>query len=205
MSNPLNQLIFRISRSKELEEIIWTLQNYRFLRGWTSKIILPSFAQIFISKIKQSKDQPFSEKILRLSKEQPLDDKIIENLDKELSKVYDSKLYHKIRSEVEMRWSKVEKPFFKIVGGISQCQVRSTYYCYIGIYGGGGSFGRKNQIYVRVNPKEINDLKYVCYTIMHELIHLMIEKTADNQKWPHRQREGFVDKIIKTTELKKLL
>jgi len=188
-----NKLSFRLSKKKEFEGILWTFSHLSFLRKWSSQIVLPQFSKPLMRALRTSPWKIDSDRKTR------------KRLLGELNTLYNPKQCRDILAVVERGWRKIEKRFFKAVSREPNLCLRKTYVCYLTFYGGEGSFGQKNQIYVRMNPDIPSDLRLANYTIMHELIHLMLETDDKACDTSQPARERFVESIIEKPSIRRLL
>lgn len=194
-------VFFRISKKKkEVEEILWTYSNRSFLKKYVSGLILPEFSASLKKKLIDLKSMGVTEPI-RLSKNTR------SLFLKEFRSLYSVGKYKSVTDKVEKKWRKIERSFFEEIVALSipELRLRNRFFCYITFYGGGGSYGRDNQIYVRANPDIPNDFHFVNYTIMHELIYLMFEPFVQKKNLPQLDKEKFVESVVEKPQILKLL
>jgi predicted metal-dependent hydrolase len=196
------RLAFCISKKKEIEEILWTFSHLSSLRRWASKIVLPPFSKLLTRRLQSLVRRKSS---LEPKSEMKLDQKTYALFIKEFNLLYNRKQYQNTLNFVERKWRRIECQFFKTISSMSNLRVRRRYICYLTFYGGGGSFGRNNQIYVRVNPKIKSDRRFANYTIIHELIHLMLEPYATKHGFSQEEKEHAVESIVKSPPIRKPL
>jgi len=182
-----------------MEGIIWTFAHLPKIRKMSSDVILPPFSR------------SLSRRLLALhSMRSRWEGRILVPAEmkrafvKEFSGICRVNEYRKNVKSVRRQWRLIEREFFKQVRLLSIAPAAKTYRCYVTFYGGGGSFGRKREIYVRLNPSIPNDLRYANYTIAHEIIHLLVEPTARKKNLSPLAREHLVDGIIERPPLRRL-
>ena len=190
---------FLFSKQREIEGIIWTFAHISKIRKISSDIILPPFSNSLSHRllVLQSSHNQWEGRI-------PVPAEVKKVFMREFSGICHANEYQKIIKSVRKQWRSIEKKFFKGIQPLSTVPVAKTYRCYITFYGGGGSFGRKKEIYVRVNTLIPNDLRYANYTIAHEIIHLIMEPTARIKNLSPLARERLVDGIIERPPLRSL-
>ena len=190
---------FLFSKQREIEGIIWTFAHLSKLRKLSSDIILPLFSDSLSQRLRalQSLNDHWEGRI-------PVPAETKRALVREFSNIYHPDKYQKIIKPVRRQWQSIEKKFFKRIRQFATVPIAQTYHCYVTFYGGGGSFGRNKEIYVRVNPSIPNDLRYANYTIAHEITHLLVKSSATQSEEPKLARERLVDKIIERSSLRGL-
>ena len=143
-------------------------------------IVLPEFYKQLYQEIKSKKDFKI-------------------RLEKELSKIYNKKIYDEKAGVAKSEWEKIETRFFDVLKK-HNLKIKDKYLCYISLYGPEGQFKYPNVIDLRISNK--SDVKQINETIAHELIHLMILRKVEKLKLNYKQTEGIVDLFFKETELK---
>ncbi|TSC91104.1 MAG: hypothetical protein CEN90_652 [Parcubacteria group bacterium Licking1014_17] len=190
-----NKVQFRISKEKEIEEVLWTYCKMSFLKKWSSELILPKFSKQLESKLKKLTSKSLGNSV-NYGYINLLNDGDRALFLREFNSIYSLSKYKSVLNILREKWQKTERGFFQKITKIPDVKTVESYVCYITFYGSGGSFGRGNQIYVRANPDVKSDITFSDYTIAHELIHLMIEKLFKRKKLTQSSKEKLVDSII---------
>lgn len=194
------RVVFRASKRKEAEEVLWTFTHRSLLQKLSSRLILPSFSKELVQQL-QRLETPTN----RFESPLTVGRKISGRLWQELGILYKPPRYQRVLAGVKRRWQKIERQFFDVAAALPSLAVRNRYICYLTFYGGGGSFGRENQIYVRVNPRIASDIRFSNYAVAHELIHLMTEPRAQARRLSQAARERWVESIIEYPKIRTLL
>lgn len=178
------KVLFYQSPKEEVETILWTMKNQKFIEKFCNNILFPKLPKKFW-KIVHEDNEDFS-KSRKIIKEYLLKTRQL-NKKREVSTMF-----------IPL-WRKIEKDFFSRLQRILNMDPQKTYVCYITQYGGGGSFNTPNKIWVRANVKNKNDRKYFNYAVAHEIIHLLLHHT--HQSKTQEKIEKKVDDVLIATNL----
>jgi len=176
------RILFLSSKEREIQKLLNIHSEYQWFLDNDFPIILPTFYKQLYQESKNKKDFKIS-------------------LEKELSEIYNKKIYDRNVKMAKNEWEKIETRFFDVLKK-HNLKTKDKYLCYISLYGSDGQFKYPNIIDLRVS-KEL-DIKQANKTIAHELIHLMILKKVEKLKLSYKQTEGVVDLFFKKTDLKDL-
>lgn len=177
-------VIFYQSKKEELETILWTIKNYKKIKKFCNDIIYPKLPKnLWQSIVKDDQNFTNSKKEVK----EYLED----------TNQLDLKL--KIKRIAIPLWTKMQNDFFERIEEISEIKPLKKYICYLTKYGGGGSFNPPNTIWVRINPRNKNDLKYFTYTVAHEITHLLLNKKHKDKLQETKEKE--IDQILLATGL----
>jgi len=125
-------------------------------------------------------------KILDVEKLKDYSDKEIENA---VMAEYDEELYKKNETFLINNWEKISEEI-KISFSKSSISAQNEYIIYFTKYGTGGSYNLPNTVIINLNRRwEVGMLR----TIIHEIIHLAIEKDILEYKIGQAQKERIVD------------
>jgi len=180
----MSTVIFYQSEKEELETILWTIKNYKKIRKFCNDIIYPKLPKNLWESILKD-DQNFTNSRKKV--------------EEYLKSTNQLSLDPKIKQVAIPLWAKIENDFFKKIKKISKIRPFKKYICYLTKYGGGGSFNPPNIIWVRMNLKNKNDLKYFTYTVAHEITHLLLNKKHKNKLQEIKEKE--IDQILLNTGL----
>lgn len=188
-----------MSKEKEIEEVLWTASHLTFLKKYSSRIALPPFSKGLVRRLKLLDHDGL------LVSEVKVDEDTYALFMKEFNAVFRRSQYDAAKATMEAEWRDVEGHFFRAISSVQYLCVRKRYRCYVTFYGGGGSFGCGNQIYVRANPDMSWGACRTNYVIMHELIHLMVQPHASSRQVSQAVEERLVDSVIERPEIRRLL
>ncbi|PJB87800.1 hypothetical protein CO083_05095 [Candidatus Roizmanbacteria bacterium CG_4_9_14_0_8_um_filter_34_12] len=174
------RLSFLSSKTREIQRLLNIRSEYQWFLDNDFPIVLPEFYKQLYQEIKSKKDFKI-------------------RLEKELSKIYNKKIYDEKAGVAKSEWEKIETRFFDVLKK-HNLKIKDKYLCYISLYGPEGQFKYPNVIDLRISNK--SDVKQINETIAHELIHLMILRKVEKLKLNYKQTEGIVDLFFKETELK---
>jgi len=174
------RLSFLSSKTREIQRLLNIRSEYQWFLDNDFPIVLPEFYKQLYQEIKSKKDFKI-------------------RLEKELSKIYNKKIYDEKAGVAKSEWEKIETRFFDVLKK-HNLKIKDKYLCYISLYGPEGQFKYPNVIDLRISNK--SDVKQINETIAHELIHLMILRKVEKLKLNYKQTEGIVDLFFKETGLK---
>jgi len=174
------RLSFLSSKTREIQRLLNIRSEYQWFLDNDFPIVLPEFYKQLYQEIKSKKDFKI-------------------RLEKELSKIYNKKIYDEKAGVAKSEWEKIETRFFDVLKK-HNLKIKDKYLCYISLYGPEGQFKYPNVIDLRISNK--SDVKQINETIAHELIHLIILRRVEKLKSDYKQTEGIVDLFFKETELK---
>lgn len=103
--------------------------------------------------------------------------------------------YEKIGKDIKNKWGKLTDKLTKGLATID-LKPKSLYKVYLTKYGVGGSYNLPNIIIVNFSSKTTSE---VLKTIIHEIIHLLIEPLIVKFKIDHWSKERIVDLILSKT------
>ena len=177
-------VLFRQNKKQELETILWTIKNYKLLEKFCNNTIYLKLPKKLWQMIINDNDMFSNSR---------------EPLRKYLEKTNQLILEKNIKQTVIPLWREIEKKFLTKIGKILNLNPSSKYICFLTKYGGGGSFNSPDTIWVRVNNKNKNDIKYFAYTIAHEIVHILLEEKYKGKS--HEEKEKEVDNVLIKTGL----
>lgn len=175
-------ILFHQSKQQELETILWTIKNHKTLEKFCSNTIYPKLSKNLWQTIIED-DNKFKNSR--------------KSVKEYLEKTNQLILNPKTKQIVIPLWRKIEKDFFNKVEKILNIKPLEKYICYLIKYGSGGSFNPPNTIWVRMNLKNKNDIKYFTYTVAHETTHLLFDKKYKNRS----QEEKEINQILKIDQI----
>jgi len=111
-----------------------------------------------------------------------------------LTKEFDKRKYEEIKDKILLDFSKINKILSKKLKEIFKKDVPITFVVYLTNYGTGGSYDLPNIIIFNSNSKKGYK------TIVHEIIHLIIEPWIKEYKIQHWEKERIVDLILNSRE-----
>ena len=117
-----------------------------------------------------------------------------EKVERYLTSVFDAKKYEKTAGLVKEEWTKVKDDFLQNLVEKTKLDPAEKYDVQITMYGPGGSYQLPNRIILRAAKN--SDVSDSADTIMHEIIHLLIEKIVKKNKLNHNGKENLVNIII---------
>jgi len=177
-------VLFRQSKKQELETILWTIKNHKLLEKFCDSIIYPKLSKKLWQMIINDNDMFSNSR---------------EPVRKYLEKTNQLVLEKNIKQTVIPLWRKIEKKFFTKIRNILNLNLLPKYICYLTRYGGGGTFNPPDTMWVQVNKKNKNDIRYFTYTVAHEIIHILLEGKYGRKSGQRREKE--VDDILIKTKL----
>ena len=176
------RVLFLSLKEREIQKLLNIHSEYQWFLDNDFPIILPEFYKQLYRESKSKKDFKIS-------------------LEKELSKIYNKKIYDEKVKIAKSEWEKIETRFFDVLEKYN-LKIKNKYLCYVSLYGPEGQFKYPNIIDLRINSQ--SDIGQMNETIAHELIHLIILRKAEKLKLNYKKIEGFVDMFFKKTDLKNL-
>lgn len=182
---------FSFSRNQEIKDILWIYKDYQFFKKSPYTVYYPSI----------------SNNLHKILINNTPNKKIKALLDQEFSKIFqrDKKSYQQALKMVEKNWRPIEKKFFKYLAKFTNLRLLSKYYCYISRYGPGGNFSLPNIISIRAREETPDDVKMANLKIIHEIVHLLINKLVKKNNLSFEDTERLVDLILINTPIKNLL
>lgn len=102
--------------------------------------------------------------------------------------------YKKISKKIEQKFKVIEYDFFEKLQDIFGKNILKEFCIYLIAYGVYGSYEVPNTIYLRFNQKDITK------TIVHEIVHLIIENKIQKYKVDQWEKERIVDLILNSKE-----
>lgn len=110
-----------------------------------------------------------------------------------LQNEYTAAEYEKIAKQLNSEFSKIENVFFEKLGIIIGKKVKRNYQLILTKYGVGGSYRLPNKIIYNFAMKSSS-----INTIMHEIVHLIIEPYIIKYDIGQNEKERIVDLILKS-------
>jgi hypothetical protein len=105
-------------------------------------------------------------------------------------KEFDEKRYEKVRESITFDFLKIERRFTQKLKEIFHKNIPTVIFVSLTNYGVGGSYNPPDTIICNINNK-----KYI-KTVVHEIIHLLLEKWIQKYKIKHWEKERIVDLIL---------
>ena len=115
-------------------------------------------------------------------------DKDIKN---QIKKEYNKKAFDSYSKELLHKFNKIKNQFGKTLKEIFGENIPSDFEMFLTRYGVGGSYFLPNKII-----KNVTNVKEGIKTLVHEIIHLIIQKEIDKYKIEHWEKERIVDLIL---------
>jgi len=113
-----------------------------------------------------------------------------EQIKEHIEKEYDQAEYEKISEKLRDDFSEISGDFQRVLVDIFGENVPTIYDVFLTKYGVGGSYGMPNNVVFNIyNKKGIK-------TIVHEIVHLMVEENIQKYKLEHFEKERLVDLIL---------
>lgn len=112
----------------------------------------------------------------------------------QVKKEYDEKKYKALAQKILQDFSKFEKQFSQKIKDIFKEDAPNKFIVYLTNYGVGGSYNLPNIIVLNIN--NLNGVK----TIFHEIIHILIEPSAQKHNINHWEKERIVDLVLNSKE-----
>jgi len=125
----------------------------------------------------------------------PKTDKI-EKIFLALKNEYIEKDYKKIANQLGNEFSRIENDFYNKLEIIFRKKIRQNFQIILTQYGVGGSYRLPNKIIYNFAMKSSS-----VYTVLHEIIHLLIESYITKYKIEQNEKERIVDLILKSEPL----
>lgn len=124
--------------------------------------------------------------INKKSSKKEIRDKIIEE--------FNESEYVNVKTRIKNASVFNEQAFFKKLNDVFGNNISKEVHVYLIAYGVYGSYNLPNTIFLRFNQKNI------VKTIIHEIIHLLIEEKIQKYKIEHWEKERIVDLILNSEE-----
>ena len=188
----MSKVEFVIDLDQIIGNAIWHISDEDWFKKEGYNIVYPKISEKLKQEIKNS------EKLIKQDKYSSPSE-IKEIIKKEISQMD----LEEIRKKVEENWVSVEQKFFEMVPDIVGKQFHyEKYACYFTPYGPGGSYDGQTykSFVVKANENFTNKNK----TIMHELIHCLIQEDIKSNDIDHWTKERIVDLYLVKTDLKNL-
>jgi len=112
----------------------------------------------------------------------------------QIVKEFDEKKYEEKANQIVPDFLRIKEQFFKKLKEVFDKDVPTTFFIYLTNYGLNGSYNLPNIIVFNINSKR--GFK----TIVHEIIHLLIEDWVQGYRIRHWEKERIVDLILNSKE-----
>ncbi len=113
----------------------------------------------------------------------------------QIANEFDEKKYKKLADQIGADFATVSTQLFKTLREVFGQDIPETFCVYLTTYGVGGSYNLPNTVIFNIN----NTRGYK--TIIHEIIHLLIENQIIKYNVQHWEKERIVDLILNSKEL----
>lgn len=117
-----------------------------------------------------------------------------EEIQNQIIKEFEEKKYKEVANSLESDFSTIKDKLSKKLKEIFNKSIPETFFVYLTTYGVGGSYNLPNIVIFNINNKK--GFK----TIIHEIIHLLIENQIQEFKIQHWEKERIVDLILNSKE-----
>jgi len=117
-----------------------------------------------------------------------------EEIKKQISLEFDEKRYLEVRDWISSDFSKIKNKLETKLKKIFGKEIPDEYIVYLTDYGVGGSYNLPNIVIFNINSKK--GFK----TVVHEIVHLIIEEWITKYEIQHWEKERIVDSILNSEE-----
>ena len=168
MTNQIVALVFKYSVNYEIRRILYSLKKINWYKENKYYVALPMELGLFGNKVTQN------------------------SLREMVKKEFKNDHYRRISLQLSRSWKTTGQ---KVIPNLIEdgFKLKKYYYIYLTKYGVGGSYHLPNKIILNFQRRKN---KYLIKTIIHEIIHLSIEKLTQKYKISHWQKERLVDLIV---------
>lgn len=142
-----------------------------------------------MGKIKWFKEQRYLINLPKFDNDHPSDEKINGAVEHE----YDDNLFLEYSNYIKANWNKYDKILSVGLSQIEGVDIQNEYVVNLTKYGTGGSFGGINTIIINIAQRKLDD---IMLTIVHEIIHLSIDKLIIENHTDHWVKERTVDLLV---------
>lgn len=157
---------------QEIARVFNVIKEMEFYQKNNYHVDLPQIDKKLLNKIKNCKKLTNKERV-----------KLVRVITNEYDNFKKDKRILKIKRDLK----KQEQKFFNKIPRLLKIELSEEYHVYLTQYGPGGSYWLpRNAIVKNINSRGR-------YTIVHEIIHLMIENLIQKYKISHWQKERMVD------------
>ena len=108
----------------------------------------------------------------------------------QIIKEFDKKKYKEVANQIALDFSTINKQLSKKLKESFNKDIPITFFVYLTNYGVGGSYNLPNIVIFNINNKKGYK------TIVHEIIHLLIETWIQKYKIQHWEKERIVDLVL---------
>jgi len=112
----------------------------------------------------------------------------------QIIKEFEEKKFKEVANQISSDFSTIKEKLSKKLNEILNKNVPETFFVYLTDYGTDGSYTFPNIVIFNINNKK--GFK----TIVHEIIHLLIENYIQKYKIQHEEKERIVDLILNSEE-----
>lgn len=117
-----------------------------------------------------------------------------EEIKNQITKEFNKKRYGNAANQINSDFLKIEKPFSEKLKEVFGKDIQMDFIIYLTNYGTGGSYNPPNKVIFNINNKK--GFK----TVIHEIVHLIIEPKIQEYKVQHWEKERTVDLILNSKE-----
>lgn len=117
------------------------------------------------------------------------------DIKEQIIREYNKKRYEEVAEKIKSDFCIIQDRLFEELQKFFNLDIKIDFLIYLTSYGTGGSYNLPNTIILNINNKQSG-----YKTIVHEIIHLLIENQVKKYEVSHWEKERIVDLILNSSE-----